>query len=177
MRSTFAAAALAAISCAVPVTSLNILLGNDDGFGSAQIRETYRLLKKSGHDVVMVAPIDNESGMGGRSVFTSSPTLNGPAAYNLIPAGAPSVGQDPMDSHIWYYNGTPAACTFVGLDYVLPQHFPDFKLDCKMRAEQLDIRELMVPISVRGRSQLRRQSWKLPVYSIRYHGRNVCCYR
>jgi len=66
MRSSMATVAIAAIACAVPVASLNILLGNDDGFGSAQIRETYRLLKKAGHDVVMVAPVDNESGMGGR---------------------------------------------------------------------------------------------------------------
>jgi 5'-nucleotidase len=27
-----------------------------------------------------------------------------------------------MDSHIWYYNGTPSACVQVGLDYVLPRY-------------------------------------------------------
>jgi 5'-nucleotidase len=32
------------------------------------------------------------------------------------------VGPDPMDSHIWYYNGTPSACVQVGLDYVLPRY-------------------------------------------------------
>lgn len=37
------------------------------------------------------------------------------------------VGSDPKDSHIWYYNGTPAACTFVALDYVLPK-YADFKV-------------------------------------------------
>lgn len=36
-------------------------------------------------------------------------------------AGAPSVGTDPTDSHIWYYNGTPSACVQVALDYVLPR--------------------------------------------------------
>lgn len=41
-----------------------------------------------------------------------------------MPAGAPSVGTDPHDANIWYYNGTPAACTFVALDYVLPRHYP-----------------------------------------------------
>jgi len=35
----------------------------------------------------------------------------------MIPKGAPSFGTDPNDSHIWYYNGTPAACTFFALDY------------------------------------------------------------
>lgn len=45
----------------------------------------------------------------------------------MIPAGAPSVGPDPYDSQIWYYNGTPAACTFVALDYVLP-NFANFSV-------------------------------------------------
>lgn len=29
---------------------LNILLNNDDGFGSANLRETYRLFKEKGHN-------------------------------------------------------------------------------------------------------------------------------
>ena len=66
MRSPLLTTVAAVASLAVPAASLNILLGNDDGFGSAQIRETYRLLKASGHNVVMVAPVDNESGQGGR---------------------------------------------------------------------------------------------------------------
>lgn len=40
----------------------------------------------------------------------------------LIDAGAPSIGQDPFDSNIWYYDGTPAAQIIVALDYVLPNH-------------------------------------------------------
>lgn len=30
--------------------ALNILLNNDDGFGSSNIRELYRLLREDGHD-------------------------------------------------------------------------------------------------------------------------------
>lgn len=43
-----------------------------------------------------------------------------------MPAGSPSVGRDPEDEDIWYYDGTPAACTFVALDYVLPRYYPDW---------------------------------------------------
>ena len=32
---------------------------------------------------------------------------------------SPQFGTDPHDSHIWYYNGTPATCTFFALDYVV----------------------------------------------------------
>ncbi|KFA69383.1 hypothetical protein S40285_08564 [Stachybotrys chlorohalonatus IBT 40285] len=117
----------AVVALASSSQALNILLNNDDGFGSGNLRELYRLLKGEGHDVWIVAPALPQSGQGGRSVFTTEANLTGPAQYNLIPAGAPSVGSDPFDSHIWYYNGTPAACTFVALDYVLPR-FANFSV-------------------------------------------------
>ncbi|VUC26164.1 unnamed protein product [Clonostachys rosea] len=117
----------ASLAFATSSQALNILLNNDDGFGSANLREVYRLLKKDGHDVWIVAPALPQSGQGGRSEFTQYANLTGPSQYNIIPAGEPSIGTDPNDSHIWYYNGTPAACTFVALDYVLPR-FADFKV-------------------------------------------------
>lgn len=46
--STFLAAAT--LSLASSSSALNILLNNDDGFGSGNLREVYRLLKKAGHD-------------------------------------------------------------------------------------------------------------------------------
>ncbi|KAH7230355.1 hypothetical protein NW759_016201 [Fusarium solani] len=107
--------------------ALNILLNNDDGFGSGNLRELYRILKEQDHNVWIVAPATKQSGKGGTSEFTTEGNLTGPSHYDLIPAGAPSVGSDPKDSQIWYYNGTPAACTFVALDYVLPR-YADFKV-------------------------------------------------
>lgn len=32
------------------VQAINILMNNDDGFGSGNLRETYRLLKEKGHN-------------------------------------------------------------------------------------------------------------------------------
>ena len=110
-------------------SAISVLMGNDDGFASAQLREVYRLLKAHGHEVLIVAPVDNESGQGGRSVFTSSRNLTVPSEFGIIPAGAPSLGRDPSDPDIWYYNGTPAACTFVGLDYVIPNYYGNRSID------------------------------------------------
>ncbi|TQV92300.1 hypothetical protein V2A60_006987 [Cordyceps javanica] len=107
--------------------ALNILLNNDDGFASGNLREVYRLLKEAGHNAWIVAPATKQSGMGGKSDFSSEGNLTAASQYDLIPKGAPSIGSDPHDSHIWYYNGTPASCTFVALDYVLPR-FADFKV-------------------------------------------------
>lgn len=101
MRVSIARAAIGALAFSSTVSSLNILVGNDDGFGSAQIREFYRLLKGKGHKVVMVSEADNQSGMGGRAVFTNLKTLPAGSEYGLIPAGAPSIGQDPIDKNIW----------------------------------------------------------------------------
>ncbi|KIX94416.1 uncharacterized protein Z520_09802 [Fonsecaea multimorphosa CBS 102226] len=129
MKWSLLSAALAALTFASTSSAISILLNNDDGFGSAQIREFYRLLKESGHEVVMVAPADNESGQGGRSVFTNNKSLAVNSEFNLIPAGAPSLGRDPNDADIWYYNCTPAACTFVALDYVLPTFYNNRSID------------------------------------------------
>lgn len=53
MKSFFITALAAA--GAVSVSAINILLSNDDGFASAQLVETFRLLKANGHNVVAVA--------------------------------------------------------------------------------------------------------------------------
>ncbi|KAF2636237.1 sure-like protein, partial [Massarina eburnea CBS 473.64] len=126
MRFELFNALTAALGLVWTTDAAKILMGNDDGFGSGNIREFYRLLKEAGHDVIIVAPVINQSGQGGRSDFSTSANLTGPSQYNIVPAGSPAVGSDPNDSHIWYYNGTPAACTFVALDYVLPRYFPDW---------------------------------------------------
>lgn len=123
MRFTDVARLTTLLGVAATSNALKILLDNDDGFGAANIREFYRLLKDAGHDVLLVAPVTNNSGQGGRAVFTTERNLTANSQYDLIPKGAPSFGPDPNDSHIWYYNGTPAACTFFGLDYVVPRYW------------------------------------------------------
>lgn len=49
MRS-FSLVAGASLLLASSSHGLNILLNNDDGFGSANLREVYRLLKEEGHN-------------------------------------------------------------------------------------------------------------------------------
>lgn len=57
-----------------------------------------------------------------RTLLKKFNTLNLHMQPGIVKAGAPSVGPDPNDSHIWYYNGTPSSCVQVGLDYVLPRY-------------------------------------------------------
>ncbi|KAK3984007.1 putative acid phosphatase [Cladorrhinum sp. PSN332] len=102
---------------------LNILITNDDGFGTANIRELYKQMKSLGHDcyiVASVASVASQTDAGFRGGFTTRSTLTADGDWGIIKAGAPSLGFDPSDDHIWYYNGTPAAQVVVALDYILP---------------------------------------------------------
>lgn len=105
------------------------------------ITENYRLVFAAAQSLLMVAPATQQSGQGGRSVFNDSGVLRQDTNFGIVKAGAPPVGTNPNDSMICmtsdslpfrlsltnagYYNGTPAACAFVGLDYVVP-NFTDF---------------------------------------------------
>lgn len=86
-------------------------------------------MKQDGHKVITVAPVDNESGQGGRAVYSSLPDLAVASEFGIIPAGSPALGRDPNDADVWYYNGTPAACTFVALDYVIPNYYGNITID------------------------------------------------
>lgn len=48
--------------------------------------------------------------------------LTHPITADIVKAGSPSIGTDPNDKHIWYYNGTSAAQILVALDFVLPTY-------------------------------------------------------
>ena len=86
-------------------------------------------MKADGHNVLTVAPVDNESGQGGRAVYSSERNLSTASEYDIVPAGSPALGRDPNNPDIWYYNGTPAACTFVALDYVIPNYYDNMTID------------------------------------------------
>lgn len=56
MRSFNLLAGAAALFLAGSSHGLNILLNNDDGFGSGNLRELYRLLKGEGHNGIVPTP-------------------------------------------------------------------------------------------------------------------------
>lgn len=60
---------------AAQANALKILMNNDDGWVSANTRELYRLLKESGHDVLLVAPATQQSGVGGTVSQISTITM------------------------------------------------------------------------------------------------------
>ena len=72
------AALLACTACATPSTravsappGLRVLLTNDDGYLSPGIRAVRKALEADGHDVTLVAPLENRSGSGSRTATLS----------------------------------------------------------------------------------------------------------
>lgn len=127
MKFSLAAVALAATT---PIANaLNILISNDDGFTSSNIRATYQALKTAGHNVYLIASTTNMSGHGGQFDFSTDPKLTADTEFGDFKAGSPVIGHEESDNHIWYFNGTPAACVGVGLDYVIPRFFSNATID------------------------------------------------
>ncbi|KAI0340129.1 sure-like protein [Trametopsis cervina] len=119
VRLTLFALAVSAITTSV--AGLNILLGNDDSWASANIRATFDELTKRGHNVLLVAPLVQNSGQGGRVILPTTNVTAPGGEFGSVPVGAPFFGHDANSDRIWYFNGTPAAVTFFALDVLVPQ--------------------------------------------------------
>lgn len=75
----------ASISAFSAVNGLDILISNDDGFGTANIRELYKAMKAFGHNVYIIAPVSNQSGMGGTAVYTKDRNLTTDSEFGIFP--------------------------------------------------------------------------------------------
>jgi len=119
------------LSIALLPTSLglNIVLTNDDGWATANIRSVYNSLSASDHHVLLVAPPNQPSGVGGTFVLPVNKSLYKAADFNYIPKGAPSWGHEPNNSMIWYLDGSPSACAIYAEDVLAPKYLPGGKVD------------------------------------------------
>lgn len=110
-------------------TNKTILLTNDDGWASTNIRATYRELKSAGYDVLLVAPASQKSGFGGLFDLPTSVNLTEEGEFGYPAKGSPSWGHEEDDINVWYFDGTPASCVSFGMDYLIPKHFHNKSVD------------------------------------------------
>lgn len=96
------------VMLSAPAQALNILLTNDDGYDSHNIRALYVALKSAGHQVAISAPKEDQSGKSSSITF-------------LAPA---EVGREGEGSDIYYVGGTPVMALLHGVD-VLSDTAPD----------------------------------------------------
>ncbi|GAA4651398.1 5'/3'-nucleotidase SurE [Kistimonas scapharcae] len=109
------ASLLVAGSLSVHASALNIMVTNDDGYESPNLRALYSALKADGHDVFISAPADEQSGKA--------------ASFNYF---YPSpVDQDADDPDIHFVHGTPMMAVLYGLDVLSKERWgrqPDLVL-------------------------------------------------
>lgn len=108
------------ITCAL---SKNIILTNDDGFASTNIRSTFRALTDAGHNVLLVAPVSQRSGWSGKFDVPPTKELQTDGDFKYRTKGEPSWGHEDDNKNIWYFNGTPASSVAFALNYVIPKYF------------------------------------------------------
>lgn len=101
------AAPAAATAAELPAEGLEILLTNDDGWNAPGITAVYDALTAAGHDVTMVAPKTNNSGVSAQLAFGGSVT---------------ALEEEPGK---WSVTTTPAGTVHFGIQEVLDGEEPD----------------------------------------------------
>jgi len=108
------------MSMLAPARALDILLTNDDGFTSTNLRALYHALLADGHRVLVSAPCTGQSGKGGAlDYFRPIGPLTHDCDGGTVRAGAPGVGSDPEVPSIHYVDGTPVMALLYGLDVLV----------------------------------------------------------
>lgn len=79
----------------------------------ANVRALYQQAKAVGFNALVSSPAENKSGSG--SLSATPKPLTEPGQYGTIPAGAPAVGHNTTDDHLWYVNAYPVDGVNFGL--------------------------------------------------------------
>ncbi|KAI5122400.1 hypothetical protein M0805_002951 [Coniferiporia weirii] len=104
--SLFVRALIILASISVANGQIKVLLTNDDGWATANIRAQNDALKEAGFNVVLSAPAENQSGTGLDDI---PPIQLGPSGceFSTCPPFAPATGSDPEDARLNYVNSFP----------------------------------------------------------------------
>lgn len=112
-----------AAGVSLPAHALNIVIGNDDGCEASGVHALVQRLTAAGHQVIVSAPMLDQSGQGGALAFLRPITpLSAPSRGGSLPAGTPGVatlaGVPGLDygARVFCVNSTPVAAILHGLD-------------------------------------------------------------
>ncbi|KAL5501041.1 hypothetical protein ACEPAH_9428 [Sanghuangporus vaninii] len=103
-------------------TGTKVVLSNDDGWATANIRALYAALSDEGYDVVLSAPAENKSGSGSLDLPPLLPVIAG-CEFDSCPAGSPPTGHNESDPRLNYVNSFPATSTRLGITDFGPTFF------------------------------------------------------
>ncbi|KAJ8472938.1 hypothetical protein ONZ51_g8188 [Trametes cubensis] len=112
----------------VLASASNILITNDDGWATAQVRQQFDVLSSAGHNVVLSAPALNQSGKS--SLSTTPKPLTEPCEFDTCPTGSPAMGFNTSNPRLNYVNGYPVDAARYGIQTLAPRFYagaqPDF---------------------------------------------------
>lgn len=119
-----------------PVSAINIVSSNDDGWAEVNIRSLYDSLTSAGHSVIISAPAQDKSGTGrsprSLALFSAHPSgsldhkpseLYMPCEFNSCPAGSPPTGHNASQPRFNYVNSYPATAVKWGIRTFGPKFF------------------------------------------------------
>ncbi len=107
------AAAVATVAVSQPVSALNIILTNDDGWDTDNIQALFGALENAGHDVILSAPCTGQSGTGGAIRFVEPVSIDD----SQIAQDQACVGDtDETVPYEDFVPGTPVMAALYGID-------------------------------------------------------------
>ncbi|EJD37233.1 5'/3'-nucleotidase sure family protein [Auricularia subglabra TFB-10046 SS5] len=109
---------LLAVSAAQAV---NILMGNDDGWATSNIRAMFNALDEAGHNVVLSSPAIGMSGTSSTDL-PPVPVLFG-CQFGSCPPLSPAQGFNASDPRLNYVNSFPVTAFKYGLSTLAPKFF------------------------------------------------------
>ncbi|KAG8944407.1 hypothetical protein FRC04_001987 [Tulasnella sp. 424] len=121
------AAAVVERSVKVRASAIKILVGNDDGWAEANVRQLYADAQQAGNDAVLCAGA--KDGSGSSSLDIAFPGTVSGAEYGSIPDGAPQAGFNQTDPRLNYFNGTPVAAIKYGIEELTKKFWNGAKPD------------------------------------------------
>lgn len=98
---------------------LRIIQSNDDGWAENQVRTLFNALTASGHQVVLSAPAENQSGTGSSDAAAKQVDADG-CQYQSCPGGSPPTGSNSSDPRLNYVNSFPVTSMKTGLEVTGP---------------------------------------------------------
>lgn len=121
MRTTTFTLLATAVLASTGATAINIVMSNDDGWASCNIRASYAELKRAGFNIVLSSPAQGRSGAGSLDL-PAIPVLTG-CEWDSCPPLSPAEGFNASDPRLNYVNSFPATASRYGIETLAPKYF------------------------------------------------------
>ncbi|PVI05487.1 acid phosphatase precursor [Periconia macrospinosa] len=99
--------------------AIRIIQANDDGWAEANARTLFNSLSAAGHDIVLSAPAENQSGTGSSDAAPKQVDADG-CEFSSCPGGSPPTGANSSDPRLNYVNSFPVTSMKNGIDVTGP---------------------------------------------------------